>query len=117
MVELFQCRETGRSDHLAGISEGKRCTGDQQYGICRDLLTGNTDFCECQYYAKIVREKSVMRRLIKVNEETANTCYQGIEPLEEILERQRRRFLSLLQRQKPRVCSDQAGCSECIGYD
>ena len=31
-------------------------------------------------YAEIVREKSVLRRLIKVNEETANTCYQQNKP-------------------------------------
>ena len=36
-------------------------------------------------YAGIVREKSVMRRLIKVNEEIANTCYAGKERLEDIL--------------------------------
>ena len=36
-------------------------------------------------YAGIVREKSVMRRLMKVNEEIANTCYAGRERLEDIL--------------------------------
>ena len=30
MVELFQCGKTGRSDHLAGISERKGCPARDQ---------------------------------------------------------------------------------------
>ena len=35
-----------------------------------------------KYYANIVAEKSTLRRLIKINEEIANTCYVGKESLE-----------------------------------
>ena len=83
MVEMFQSGKAGRSDHASGLSEGKRCsTGDQQYGICeRSSHAGIRHPPMQDTYAKIVREKSVMRRLIKVNEETANTCYQQNKPL------------------------------------
>ena len=43
--------------------------------FARDLLMQAQTSANADTYAKIVREKSVMRRLIKVNEETANTCY------------------------------------------
>ena len=39
-----------------------------------------------RFYANIVQEKAVLRRLIKANEEIANICYAGTEPLEQILE-------------------------------
>lgn len=48
-------------------------------------------------YAGIVREKSVMRRLIRVNEEIANTCYAGKEKLENILEYTEKAIFDLLQ--------------------
>lgn len=48
-------------------------------------------------YAGIVREKSVMRRLIKVNEEIANTCYAGKERLEDILAYTEKAIFDLLQ--------------------
>lgn len=48
-------------------------------------------------YAGIVREKAVMRRLIRVNEEIANTCYAGKEKLENILEYTEKAIFDLLQ--------------------
>jgi len=38
-----------------------------------------------KYYAEIVREKAVLRRLIRVNEEVANTCYAGKDSTKNIL--------------------------------
>ena len=38
-----------------------------------------------KYYANIVAEKAVLRRLIKVNEEIANQCYVGHDSVEDIL--------------------------------
>lgn len=38
------------------------------------------------YYAKTVAEKALLRRMIKTNEEIANTCYLGKESLDQILE-------------------------------
>ena len=39
-----------------------------------------------KYYAGIVAEKATLRRLIRTNEEIANTCYSGKESLDTILE-------------------------------
>ena len=38
------------------------------------------------YYANIVREKSVLRRLILASTEIASRCYEGLEPVDELLE-------------------------------
>ena len=48
-------------------------------------------------YANIVREKAVLRKLIRVNEEIANTCYAGTEPLEQILANTEKSIFDLLQ--------------------
>ena len=41
----------------------------------RDLISAVPTSANVKYYAKIVSEKAVLRRLIKANEEIANTCY------------------------------------------
>lgn len=50
------------------------------------------------YYAKTVAEKALLRRMIKTNEEIANTCYLGKEPLDQILEDTEKKIFGLLQK-------------------
>ena len=51
-----------------------------------------------KYYAQIVADKSVMRKMIKLNEEVENMCYAGKEPLESIMEQTEKSMFQLLQR-------------------
>lgn len=48
-------------------------------------------------YSQIVYEKSLMRRLIRANEEIANICYAGNEKMETILEDTERKIFDLIQ--------------------
>lgn len=64
----------------------------------RELLSAVTTSANVKYYAQIVAEKSMMRRLIKLNEGIANSCYAGKEPLEQILETTEKSVFELLQR-------------------
>ncbi len=48
-------------------------------------------------YAQIVHEKAVKRRLIKVNEEIANTCYADRESMDDVLADTESRIFRLLQ--------------------
>ena len=64
----------------------------------RDLITKLPTSANIKYYANIVAEKSTLRRLIKLNEEIANTCYVGRESLESILENTEKRVFDLVQR-------------------
>ena len=52
----------------------------------RDLITAVPTSANVKYYAGIVADKAVLRRLIRMNEEIANQCYVGKESLETILE-------------------------------
>ncbi|MCM1175509.1 MAG: replicative DNA helicase [Blautia sp.] len=64
----------------------------------KDLLTAIVTSANIKYYANIVAEKSTLRRLIRLNEEIANTCYAGKESLEVILEDTEKRVFDLVQR-------------------
>ena len=64
----------------------------------RDLVTAVPTSANIKYYADIVAEKSMMRRLIKLNEDIANTCYLAKEPLEGILEMTEKKVFELVQR-------------------
>ena len=65
--------------------------------FARDLLVGTQTSANVKYYAEIVKEKSVLRSLIKLNEETANACYLENEPLDELLERTEKRVFELAE--------------------
>lgn len=51
-----------------------------------------------RHYAETVAEKSLLRRLIKANEDIANTCYLGKEPVDQILEDTEKKIFDLLQK-------------------
>ena len=64
----------------------------------RDLLMNVDTSANVKYYAQIVQEKSTLRKLIKINEEIANTCYMENRPLEEILETTEKKVFELVER-------------------
>ena len=64
----------------------------------RDLISAVPTSANVKYYAKIVSEKAVLRRLIKANEEIANTCYLEKENTEIILEEAEKKLFNILQR-------------------
>ena len=64
----------------------------------RDLVTAVPTSANVKYYAEIVADKSMMRRLIKLNDELSNICYAGNEPLPAILEKTEKSVFELLQK-------------------
>lgn len=63
-------------------------------GILNDVPTS----ANVRHYAETVAEKSLLRRLIKANEDIANTCYLGKEPVDQILEDTEKKIFDLLQK-------------------
>ena len=63
----------------------------------RDLVSAVPTSANVKYYAQIVADKSMLRKLIKLNDEISNTCYAGKESLETILETTEKSMLQLLQ--------------------
>lgn len=63
----------------------------------RDLLTAIPTSANVKSYAKIVKDKGVLRRLIKITEEIENQCYADSGELEDILADTERNVFGLLQ--------------------
>lgn len=64
----------------------------------RDLITAVPTSANIKYYANIVAEKSVLRRLIRLMEEIANNCYAGKDSVEVIMEETEKKVFDLVQR-------------------
>ena len=64
----------------------------------KDLVNAVPTSANIKYYANIVAEKATLRKLIKLNEEIANTCYVGNEPLEVILEETEKKIFNVVQK-------------------
>ncbi len=63
----------------------------------RDLITAVPTSANVKYYAGIVSEKAILRRLIKVTEGIANECYLNKEPVETILEQTEKQVFDVVQ--------------------
>lgn len=63
----------------------------------RDLITAVPTSANVKYYANIVYEKSVLRRLIKVTEGITNDCYLNKEKLDTILEDTEKQIFNVVQ--------------------
>ena len=64
----------------------------------RDIITAVPTSANIKYYANIVAEKSILRKMIRLNEEIENLCYSGKESMEFILEDAEKRIFDLVQK-------------------
>ena len=64
----------------------------------KELLSAPLISANIKSYAEIVAEKAILRKLIRLNEDIANTCYAGKESLEYILEDTEKRVFQLVQK-------------------
>ncbi len=99
MVELFN---EGQPVDLITLQERLRSKDVpaeiSSLEFVRDLLNMVSTSANVKYYAQIVADKSVMRKLIRLNEEIANICYAGNDSLEAVLEKTEKSVFELLQR-------------------
>lgn len=64
----------------------------------RDLVTAVPTSANVKYYAEIVSEKAMLRRLIKLNDDISNMCYLGKDPMEAVLETTEKKVFELVQK-------------------
>ena len=99
MVELFN---EGKAVDLITLQNRLRENGVPEevsnMGFVRELLSSTMTSANVKYYAEIVYEKSVLRKLIKTNEQIANDCYVGADKLEKILEDTEKKIFDIVQR-------------------
>ena len=62
----------------------------------RELLSSVPTSANIRQYATIVKDKSILRNIIKVNEKIANDCYAGKDSTEDILAETEKRIFELV---------------------
>ena len=99
MVELYN---EGKAVDLVTLQNRLKENGVPEevsnMGFVRELLSNTLTSANVKYYADIVYEKAVLRKLIKTNEQIANECYVGADKLEHILESTEKRIFDIVQR-------------------
>ncbi len=65
--------------------------------FARELIAAVPTSANIKYYAQIVYEKSVLRRLIRLNTDISGLCFAGKEPMEDILEQTEKQVFELVQ--------------------
>lgn len=63
----------------------------------REIIASVPTSANIRYYANIVKEKSMLRQLIKTNEEIAGICYSERETIDEVMNLAEKRIFSLTQ--------------------
>ncbi len=107
MLELFN---EGKPVDLVTLQDRLR-EKDVPPQICslefiRDLVTAVPTSANVRYYAQIVKDKAVLRRLIKVAEETAGDCYLDKEKLDVILEKTEKQVFDIVQNRGTKEFTD-----------
>ncbi len=64
----------------------------------KEIMTLPFTSAKAKDYAEIVKQKSIMRKLIKTTEEITNTCYAGKEEVEDILETTEKKIFDIVQK-------------------
>lgn len=67
--------------------------------FARELISVVPTSANVKSYAQIVAEKSLLRRLINVNDKISNECYSGRESVDKIMEDTEKEVFQVLQRQ------------------
>ena len=63
----------------------------------KEVADSEATAANAKHYAKIIKEKSLLRRVIKVNETITEECYAGRESSDAILEETEKQLFKLLQ--------------------
>ncbi len=99
MVEL---NDGGKPVDLVTLQERlkEKGTPPEIYSLeyIRDVMAAVPTSANIKHYANIVAEKAVLRKLIRVNEEIANTCYAQNDSLESILETSEKSIFDIIQK-------------------
>lgn len=98
MVELFNSREPVDLITLQNKLKEKNVPPEiSSLEYVKDLVDAVPTSANAKYYAEIVKDKSMLRRMIHTTEDITNDCYQGTESTEVLLEQTEKKIFDLLQ--------------------
>lgn len=86
---IAQLHAEGKPADLVQVQEKVRQNGAPPeisgMEFLRDILTSVPTSANIRHYAKIVKDKATMRRLIKAAQDIEESCYEGRDELEDVL--------------------------------
>ena len=88
-VDLVTLQDRLREKNVAGEVIGMEVIGE--------LVASVPTSANIKQYARIVYEKSMLRKLIKINEEISNACYLGNERMDDIMEMTEKKVFNILR--------------------
>ena len=98
MIELYQ---SGKPVDLVTLQDKLREKNVPQelagLEFARQLVDSVPTSANIKSYANIVKEKSMLRQIIKVNEEIASQCYRANDSVEDIMDDTEKKIFRLLQ--------------------
>ena len=98
MVELFNNREPVDLITLQNKLKEKNVPPEiSSLEYVGDLVNAVPTSANAKYYAQIIKDKSMLRRMIRTTEDITNDCYQGSETTEVLLEQTEKKIFDLLQ--------------------
>ncbi|MDE7035627.1 MAG: replicative DNA helicase, partial [Eubacteriales bacterium] len=98
MVELLNNREPVDLITLQNKLREKNAPPEiSSLEYVRELYDALPTSANAKYYAQIIRDKSLLRRMIRITEGIANDCYQGVESVDVLLEQTEKKIFDLLQ--------------------
>lgn len=107
MVELFN--ESKPVDLITLQNRLKERDVPQQISsleFIRDLVASVPTSANIKYYAQIVKDKAVLRKLIKVTEEITNDCYLDKDKVDDILEKTEKQIFDIVQNKSTKDITD-----------
>ena len=98
MVELFNSREPVDLITLQNKLKEKNVPPEiSSLEYVKDLVDAVPTSANAKYYAQIVKDKALLRRMIHTTEDITNDCYQGVESTEILMEQTEKKIFDLLQ--------------------
>ncbi len=67
--------------------------------VAKEIFNQVFTSANVKHYANIVKEKSILRKIIKTNEEIANRCYMQKDTLDDILNMTEKKIFNIVQKQ------------------
>lgn len=98
MVELFNDQEPVDLITLQNKLREKNVPPEiSSLEYVKDLVDAVPTSANAKYYAEIIKDKSLLRRMIHTTEDITNDCYQGAQSAEVLLEQTEKKIFDLLQ--------------------
>lgn len=98
MVELFNNREPVDLITLQNKLREKNVPPEiSSLEYVKDLVDAVPTSANAKYYAEIIKDKALLRRMIHTTEDITNDCYQGAQSAEVLLEQTEKKIFDLLQ--------------------